>query len=170
MGVNLSLKGYFEVSVNQTRLSRLTKPALLWFPPRWESICPMKGSLRDDLGDQPRRSPRAELDWNPATCFGDQDVDVDCGQRWPRCVFHIGGQNQLLHLHVTFYNFFYFCFSFFLHYLFFVSFLFYNICFLFLLLFLLSLFYYGPLAFTCFFLLLLQMDHDLICLEIFFFL
>ena len=93
-----------------------------------------------------------------------------CGQRWPRCVFHIGGQNQLLHLHVTFYNFFYFCFSFFLHYLFFVSFLFYNICFLFLLLFLLSLFYYGPLAFTCFFLLLLQMDHDLICLEIFFFL
>jgi len=167
MGVNLSLEGYFEVSVNQTRLSRLTKPALLWFPPRWESICPMKGSLRDDLGDQPRRSPRAELDWNPATYFGNQDVDV---VKDDPVVFSTLAAKINCCIYMLLYNFFYFCFSFFLHYLFFVSFLFYNICFLFLLLFLLSLFYYGPLAFTCFFLLLLQMDHDLICLEIFFFL
>jgi len=128
MGVNLSLEGYFEVSVNQTRLSRLTKPALLWFPPRWESICPMKGSLRDDLGDQPRRSPRAELDWNPATCFGNQDVDV---VKDDPVVF----STLAAKINCCIYMLLFTTFSIF------VSHFFYNICFLFLLLFLLSLFF-----------------------------
>ena len=127
MGVNLSLEGYFEVSVNQTRLSRLTKPALLWFPPRWESICPLKGSLRDDLGDQPRRSPRAELDWNPATCFGNQDVDV---VKDDPVVF----STLAAKINCCIYMLLFTTFSIFVS-------LFFTICFLFLLLFLLSLFF-----------------------------
>jgi len=153
MGVNLSLEGYFEVSVNQTRLSRLTKPALLWFPPRWESICPMKGSLRDDLGDQPRRSPRAELDWNPATCFGNQDVDV---VKDDPVVFSTLAAKINCCIYMLLFTTFSIFVSHFLQFLFF---------FLFLLLFLLSLFFtmvhWLFAAFT--------MDHDLICLEIFFF-
>lgn len=137
MGVNLSLEGYFEVSVNQTRLSRLTKPALLWFPPRWESICPMKGSLRDDLGDQPRRSPRAELDWNPATCFGNQDVDV---VKDDPVVF----STLAAKINCCIYMLLFTTFSIF------VSHFFYNICFLFLLLFLLSLFLLWSIGFYMF--------------------
>ena len=157
MGVNLSLEGYFEVSVNQTRLSRLTKPALLWFPPRWESMCPLKGSYRDDLGDQPRRSPRAELDWNPATCFGNQDVDV---VKDDPVVF----STLAAKINCCIYMLLFTTFSIFVSH-------FFTICFLFLLLFLLSLFFtMVHWLLTCFFLLLLQMDHDLICLEIFFFL
>ena len=129
MGVNLSLEGYFEVSVNQTRLSRLTKPALLWFPPRWESMCPLKGSYRDDLGDQPRRSPRAELDWNPATCFGNQDVDV---VKDDPVVF----STLAAKINCCIYMLLFTTFSIF------VSLFFYNFCFLFLLLFLLSLFFF----------------------------
>lgn len=120
MGVNLSLEGYFEVSVNQTRLSRLTKPALLWFPPRWESICPMKGSLRDDLGDQPRRSPRAELDWNPATCFGNQDVDVVKDD--PVVFSTLAAKINCCIYMLLFTTFSIFVSHFFLQYLFFVSF------------------------------------------------
>jgi len=158
MGVNLSLEGYFEVSVNQTRLSRLTKPALLWFPPRWESICPMKGSLRDDLGDQPRRSPRAELDWNPATCFGNQDVDV---VKDDPVVFSTLAAKINCCIYMLLFTTFSIFVSHFLQFLFF----------LFLLLFLLSLFFYnGPLAFNMFLFAAFTMDHDLICLEIFFFL
>ena len=123
MGVNLSLEGYFEVSVNQTRLSRLTKPALLWFPPRWESICPMKGSLRDDLGDQPRRSPRAELDWNPATCFGNQDVDVVKDD--PVVFSTLAAKINCCIYMLLFTTFSIFVSQFFLQYLFFVSFAFF---------------------------------------------
>ena len=148
MGVNLSLEGYFEVSVNQTRLSRLTKPALLWFPPRWESICPLKGSLRDDLGDQPRRSPRAELDWNPATCFGNQDVDV---VKDDPVVF----STLAAKINCCIYMLFFYNFSIFVSFTIFTEpfFLLWSIGFF-------NMFLFA--AFT--------MDHDLICLEIFFFL
>jgi len=138
MGVNLSLEGYFEVSVNQTRLSRLTKPALLWFPPRWESICPLKGSLRDDLGDQPRRSPRAELDWNPATCFGNQDVDVVKDD--PVVFSTLAAKINCCIYMLLFTTFSIFVSLFFLQFLFFVSFTIFTEPF----------FYYGPLAFNMF--------------------
>ena len=116
-----------------------TKPAFVWFSPRWESICPMKGiskgsrwSTKLILQEQARLESRIDLqehklDWNPKLILQEQarlEARIDlqeqcsigirphvwgtrcwCGQRWPRCVFHNGGQNQLLHLLFAFYDF-----------------------------------------------------------------
>ena len=137
-----------------------TKPAFVWFSPRWESICPMKGiskgsrwSTKLILQEQARLESRIDLqehklDWNPnwsskskldwipklisksnarlesGHTFG--EPGCWCGQRWPRCVFHNGGQNQLLHLLFAFLWFFYFV-SHFFTICFFVCFFFFTI-------------------------------------------
>jgi len=69
-----------------------TKPAFVWFSPRWESICPMKGiskgsrwSTKLILQEQARLESRIDLqehklDWNPKLILQEQarlDSQID---------------------------------------------------------------------------------------------